>query len=204
MGESVLFKCYQINLFLSSSKLHHQRLLLLIPAVLIRDANTLFLHFTVSCEAYLQHLHIYIFLASWITNCHQSQHLHGAVETICCSPTSYQCKQQAHSLSNESPCELTLLAFCLNTVQMLQSLSFSFPCLFSHTITHWAAVLNKLFKITGDNSLSAPASPVFCLDVTRQWNSSGTAGVTLTLTWTPFSTAASCPSTHCFTLNRGS
>lgn len=60
-----------------------------------------------------------------------------------CSPTSYQCKQQAHSLSNESPGELTLLAFCRNAFQMLQSLSFSFPGLLSHTITHSAAALNS-------------------------------------------------------------
>lgn len=159
--------------------------------MLICDAHTLFLCFAVSCEAYLQHLHIYVFLDSWRTNCHQSPHLHGAVETTSCSPTSYQCKQQTHGLSNESPCELTLLACCLNTFQMLRSLSFNFHSLFSHTITHWGAVLNALFKVTGDNSL------VFCLDDTS-------AGVTLTLTWTQFDTAASCRSTYCFTLNRGS
>ena len=60
-----------------------------------------------------------------------------------CSPAGYQYKPQAHSLPNESPVELTLMACCLNAFQMLQSLSFSFPDLLSHTITHSAAALNS-------------------------------------------------------------
>lgn len=50
-----------------------------------------------------------------------------------CSPASSQCKQQAGSLSNESPGELTLLACCLNTFQMPQFVSLGFLCCCSPT-----------------------------------------------------------------------
>lgn len=99
-----------------------------------------------------------------------------------CSPTSYQCKQQAHSLPNESPGELTLLACCLDAFQILRSLSFGFPGLLSHTITLSAAALVASLKLLGNNLVRALLWPVFCLDVTGQCNSSGSSGVAVTLT----------------------
>lgn len=82
-----------------------------------------------------------------------------------CNPTHHRAKQQVHSLPNECPGELTLFSCCLNVVQMLQSLSFSFPDLLSQTITYSAAALNKWLKMT---YVSFPDWPVFCHEVTAQ------------------------------------
>lgn len=67
---------------------------------------------------------------------------HGALLTRC-SHTGLQCKQWVRRLSNESPGELTLLARCLNTFQMLQHVSLGFLCLLSHTITLSAVAPNS-------------------------------------------------------------
>lgn len=144
-----------INLFLSN-KLHHRSLLLFSPAVWIRNAHifSLFLrlHFTISTAFW-----VFAAFTMWLSNlcflklCSKLPPISAAwawcsgdnILLIRCSPTSYQYKQQAHSLTNEFPGELTLLACCLNAFQMRQSLSFSFPSLVSHTITHLTAAFNS-------------------------------------------------------------
>lgn len=106
-------------------KLHLQSLLLPIPAqhgCWIHSAHTLSLHFTISCRylQYVQSLQYGFFSLCFLKLCSKLPPISASawcsgnnILLTRCSPTSYQYKQQAHSLPNESPSELTLLPVVL-------------------------------------------------------------------------------------------